>query len=397
MRNVPFRRGGLLAALLGSVVASGPLAAQDTTQSAPAASAPPSGQTHTVKKGDTLWDIAHQYLNDPFLWPEIYRINTDVVEDPHWIYPNEVLKLPGNAVAATTAAPAAEVTTVVDDRMSPMPSTSLTEAPRQSGATVFSLSASRRVATVSRFGGSATLYPHPAVRVGETFSAPWLDRMNGPSDQGTIVGSAEISGIATSTARSRMLNEERAYITLPKDIVPTRGDRYLAFQLGPVLEDGSQMVEPTGVVEVERAETGDASTVRIITQYSNVEAGQGIIPIDRFTLGNDARPAPLMLGTEGHVIFVPDRSVLPTLQSYVVIDVTAKDGAKIGDQYTLLEPRRKVLVKGRGDQEVAVPEERVALGQVVKVTDRGTTLIIVDQQNPSVKLGTKVRLTARMP
>ncbi len=396
MRNVPFRRGGLLAALLGSVVASAPLAAQDSTQSAPAPSAPPSGQTHTVKKGDTLWDIAHQYLNDPFLWPEIYRINTDVVEDPHWIYPNEVLKLPGTTTVATTPT-GTEVTTVVDDRMSPMPSTSLTEAPRQSGSTVFSLSATRRVATVSRFGGSATLYPHPAVRVGETFAAPWLDHANGPRDQGTIVGSAEISGIATSTPRSRMLNEERAYITLPKDIVPSRGDRYLAFQLGPVLENGSQMVEPTGVVEVERAENGDASTVRIITQYSNVEAGQGIIPIDHFTLGNNARPAPLMLGTEGHVIFVPDRSVLPTLQSYVVIDITEKDGAKVGDQYTLLEPRRTLLVKGRGDQAVAVPEERVALGQVVKVTDRGTTLIIVDQQNPSVKVGTKVRLTARMP
>ena len=113
MRNVPFRRGGLLAALLISVVASAPLAAQDSTQSQPAP-----GGTHTVKKGDTLWDIAKQYLNDAFLWPEIYRINTDVVEDPHWIYPNEVLKLPGNATVATTGS---EVTTVVDDRMSPMP------------------------------------------------------------------------------------------------------------------------------------------------------------------------------------------------------------------------------------------------------------------------------------
>ena len=392
MRNVPFRRGGLLAALLVSVVASAPLAAQDSTQSTPPPPAP--GGTHTVKKGDTLWDIAHQYLNDPFLWPEIYRINTDVVEDPHWIYPNEVLKLPANATVATTGT---DVTTVVDDRMSPMPSTSLTEAPRPSGATVFSLSASRRVATVSRFGASASQFPHPAVRIGETFAAPWIDRLKGPREQGTIVGSAEISGIATTTPRSRMLNEERAYISLPKDIVPARGDRYLAFQLGPVLDNGSQMMQPTGVVEVERAENGDASTVRIITQYSNVEAGQGIVPIDKFTLGNDARPAPLMLGTEGHVIFVPDRSVLPTVQSYVVIDVTAKDGAKIGDQYTLFEPRRKVLIKGRGDDTAIVPEERVALGQVVKVTDRGTTLMLVDQQNPSVKLGTKVRLTARMP
>ncbi len=390
MRNVPFRRGGLPAALLVAALASAPLAAQDSTQSQPAP-----GGTHTVKKGDTLWDIAHQYLNDPFLWPEIYRINTDVVEDPHWIYPNEVLKLPANMVATTPNG--TEVTTVVDDRMSPMPTTSLVEAPRATGSTVFSLSASRRVATVSRFGASATAFPHPAVRVGETFAAPWLDRPNGPSQQGTIVGSAELSGIATTTPRSRMLNEERAYITLPKDIVPARGDRYLAFTPGPVLEDGSQMMEPTGVVEVERAENGDASTVRIITQYGNVEAGQGIIPLDRFTLGNDARPSPLMLGTEGKVVFISDHSVLPSMQTYVVIDVTAKDGAKVGDQYTLYVPRRSVLVKGRGDQMATVPEERVALGQVVKVTDRGTTLMLVDQQNPSVKLGTKARLTARMP
>jgi hypothetical protein len=390
MRNVPFRRGGLLAALFVSALASAPLAAQDSTQSQPAP-----GGTHTVKKGDTLWDIAHQYLNDPFLWPEIYRINTDVVEDPHWIYPNEVLKLPANTVATTPNG--TDVTTVVDDRMSPMPTSSLVEAPRSSGSTVFSLSASRRVATVSRFGASATAFPHPAVRVGESFAAPWLDRVNGPNDQGTIVGSAEISGIATTTPRTRMLNEERAYITLPKNIVPARGDRYLTFALGPVLENGSQMVEPTGVVEVERAENGDASTVRIITQYGNVEAGQGVIPIDHFTLGNDARPAPLMLGTEGKVVFVSDNSVLPSVQSYVVIDVTAKDGAKIGDQYTLFVPRRQVLVEGRGDQMATVPEERVALGQVVKVTDRGTTLILVDQQNPSVKVGTKARLTARMP
>ena len=389
MRNVPFRRGGLLAALFVSVVASAPLAAQDSTQSQPAP-----GGTHTVKKGDTLWDIAKQYLNDAFLWPEIYRINTDVVEDPHWIYPNEVLKLPANAVATTGGT---EVTTVVDDRMSPMPATDLTAPPRATGATVFSLSASRRVATVSRFGASATAFPHPAVRVGETYAAPWLDRANGPSDQGTIVGSAEISGIATRTPRSRMLNEERAYITLPKDVVPSRGDRFLAFQLGPVLENGSQMIEPTGVLEVERAENGDASTVRIITQYSNVEAGQGIIPIDHFTLGNEARPAPLMLGTEGKVVFVSQNSVLPSVQSYVVIDVTAKDGAKIGDQYTLYAGRHSVLVKGRGDMHATVPEERIALGQVVKVTDRGATLILVDQQNPAVKIGTKARLTARMP
>jgi hypothetical protein len=356
-----------------------PPPAREGDSTAARADTTPAPGTHVVKKGDTLWDLARLYLSDPFQWPEIYRLNTDVVEDPHWIFPGERLRLPG-------ASAQRDVASVQD--------TSSDDRPTMLSATVFNKAeedARPQVTQPSRRPTLVGMEPVPAVRAGEVYGAPWVDRRGGPAERGRIIVAVDPSVIKASTERQRFQLYDRLYADLPDGANVRPGDRFISVAEGPELGGDAQIMVPTGVVRVERPGDGEAATVEVIAQYGEIRRGQVLIPYQRFPIPVDVQPTPRELGIHSRVLWIPSGAVLPSLLHYVVLDARLKDGVVIGDQFTLLRART------RSEDGDVLPAEPVAVVQVVRVTERGATAVVVGQRHPAIREGMEARLTAKMP
>jgi LysM repeat protein len=368
--------------------------------------------SHTVKRGDTLWDLAKLYLGDSFLWPEIYRLNTDVIDDPHWIYPGELLKLPAPGTTPPIVADAPPVKQAGEPATSapvppptaaPVPATSA-PVPSASGTPVYeppigvldgpNIFPKQRVDVAVAQRKPKPAPPRPAVTLGTFISAPFVDRSGGPRGAGHIQKIVNLSvTLAGDRERIRAQLNDELFIAPPVGSAAAEGDRYITYALGPFVEDLGQVIVPTGVVQVTRAPRDrEAAIAQVTRMFGEIQTDQRLMPYDSTSLHIFGHPEPVADSLVTKVRAIHGTPILPGLQDYLLVDVTTHDGVKLGDEFLLFEPRQK-----SEGAEYADPEIPIARAQAVHVTQYATTLMIIGEKHPKIEAGTLVRRVATMP
>jgi LysM domain-containing protein len=364
-----------LAAFLAVGVAARPVGAQERKPAPTFTNATPLGPDeieHKVKKGDTLWDIAKEYLKDPFRWPEVFKRNSDIVENPHWIYPGETIRIPSSEVRP-------EVLARVTTRPAPPP------APSE--RTVFSTLPGRVSDRVQSDGNVIGRDDNSGVSRGQIESAPFGDRRGGPAGSGRLAAAYDRPGIEAADGESRFQLRDRVFVNLPAGAGQV-GDRLLIYRLGAEIGEGGQIIIPTGIARIESRDATGPALVSIVRQFDQIVLDQRVMPLPVASSAM-GRPVDVAQGPTEDVLYISNNPVLPSLQDYVVMTAKNAAGIRVGDQFTLID--------GSVDPDHPAPPVPAALAEVVRVTPFAVTAILVNQDQPRIRPGMKATLTARMP
>jgi hypothetical protein len=314
-----------------------------------------------VKRGDTLWDLAIQYLSNAYRWPEIFRSNRDVVENPNLIYPGERLRIPGapaDAVARTPARDSARAATVnaiaVGTEAAPPPADPRREPP---------LRGDSELARAAR-------------RLADLVAAPYVGERGGPAGAGRVRSTG--TSLAHLESRVIMLGDP-VRLTLPTGVAPEVGSRFLVFALGPEVA-GGQVVRPTGIVQVTEYEGTDVRG-RVVAVLGMIEGGQRVAGLPELPAASEAASG----AGVASVAWVENKSLLPALQDWIVLTSAGDAAVHEGDWVELVAAL---------DDDPAVRPEVLGRARVVRVTPRGVSAIITSVRQPGIEIGTTARFLA---
>lgn len=373
--------GFALLALSGVVMLAGPAAGQEVEEAAdgPAAEAATDGGVHTVRPGDTLWDLAARFLSDPYQWRDIFELNPSVVEDPHWIYPGERLRLPG---AGVTRVDAVQVETADDylrnfDReRGRYPANSVFRQSRDEGS-----------------GLSALLLdeapPRAAVTRDDFHRAPLLVPVGERAMEGTTVRVLEENPLGLGLPPSARRHVE--VVVALGGLAPAVGDTLKAVRRVRTEAPHGEVTVPKALLEVNRL-WGDSARAFVVQLYGGYAVGDPVIEPDPYELDEAAQPAPLADGTPeltGSVLAFEVRQVLLGPGEFVFLDVGAAAGVRLGDEFAVHSREERGSI-GSG------PEDALAILRVVHVTPETSTARVTSVRDAGMRSGDPIRLIRRL-
>ncbi len=380
------------------------LFAAATTQAQVTTAAGTGGQlptVHVVVTGETLWGIAERYFGDPYLWPEIYRINTMVVEDPHWIFPGEELRLtPPVAVEGDPGLVVVEPEVIDEDEslqgelpveeppeeiapepMAPRP------PPTETAPTVFVPDRSESGRITGR--RESSVYRYRALRAGDFYAAGFLTEEEALPWASVLgaVGKPMLSNL-TASSSARVFGE--IDIQAPESAVYQIGDTVLVAQLAREIADWGNVVVPAGLARVTNV-AGASLRAEIVMQFNRIADGLVAMPVESFVNPGEVVPVPVENGVMGEVIAPRDRTAVPSGRDVIFINLGRSDGVTLGDVFEVLQP------VGIDEGSAAADTKQIALLQIVHVRENSASGMLINIRDMGTASGVPVRLVRKMP
>ncbi len=285
-------------------------------------------EQYVVQRGDTLWDIAGTFLRDPWYWPEIWYVNPQV-ENPHLIYPGDVL-----ALVYIDGAPRVTVGQGSSYRLSPEArATPLTEA----------------ITSVSYDSISAFLSRGVVIERDEVDSLPYIVASKGDHLIASAGNTVYVRG--TSAQPGEQFNVVKV------------GDRLIDPDTNDLI--GYQGIE-IGNGSITRS--GDPASLALISTKQEAKQGDRLIPTSVEIPLNFFPKAPSS-NIDGQIISVVGGVTQIGQYQVVVMNRGSRHGMGVGDVLTVWQrgdTARDHVVGG----SVRLPDEEAGTVMVFKTYDR---------------------------
>lgn len=326
--------------------------------------APNAPDSHTVKRGDTLWDISKLFLRSPWRWPELWGMNLEQIRNPHLIYPGQVLYLDksGGRARLVMAKP------IADSRLSPR---IRTEALENQAITAVSMS------RIGPFLNEAVVFDTNQLEQAPRIVATQEGRM--------LVSRGEKAYVRGDLGGTRTWHVFRQ----PKPLKDPSTGEVLGFEARFV---GAADLIRTG--EVRPAADGKDSEVipaTVTLTRLREEAGVG----DRLApAGSSDHEAfmPHAPGTDlnGQIVSIYGDGLNAGQNQIVAINRGAKDGVERGHVMALWQAGAMAVDRTSEDKaRLRLPDERQGLLFVFRVFERVSYGLVLQVEDP-VQIGDRV-------